>query len=173
MHMKSRKLAAVFLLGAMLTGLASTGMAASGSYGEYAETDSVTAFNTTSSQILVELGNVSGETVTYEFLNGGEVVATAEDVEVDSSGYSPVNLSDSYEIDQVAVYLSESDASQLTNLTVHYDYTGTTPTDDTANYNSEQTFSSLTTGTGAFALMNNLIPWIMMLAIIGYMTKSL
>lgn len=139
-----------------------------GEFGGFAESDSVTTFNTTTDEVAFEFSNISDEDVYVELLNDGEVVHTTDVLSVDSSGFVAYDAEETVDVDKVAVYPQDSEPSAVESVDLLYDYSGTA-VDDPANYSGTQTFSSFTVTEDSQALLNYLVPLLLVLAVVGFM----
>lgn len=171
MHMKIPKIKLMVIMS--LLAVAFTGMAAaqSGEQGDYALSESVDEFNTTSEQIALEFDNVSDEDVTVELLNDEEVVETVEDTNVDSDGLATPELDETRDVDQIAVYPADSEADAVEEVTFYYDFDGSDET-DTANYNEDVTFSDFEVTDESIAMLMAVLPWLIVLAAIGMIMET-
>lgn len=157
----------------MLITLSSVGMAsAQSTYStDYALSEEVSNFDTVSSEVYLNFGNISDEFVKVEFYRDGNVVETVEDVSLDANGEEDVQLSQSRVIDRVAVYTETSSPSDVNSLTVSYDYSGSDTTNVT-NYASSTSFNTFTVeeGSNPITFITKILPWIIVIAIIGMFT---
>lgn len=171
MNMKTPKTKFMLIAALAIVGMTGMASAQSGQFGEYATSEQVSTFNTESGQIAFEFSNISSEDVTVELLDGENVSATAEDVALDSSGFGAVNISEPVETDAIAVYPSDSEATSVDSVTLYYDYSGTDVT-STANYSGDTTFSEFSITDGSMAFFMYILPWLIVLAVIGLITQE-
>lgn len=171
---KTMKMALVLTVMIATVGMASAQASATG---EYAESDTVTEFDTVSNDIYLQFDNVNDEDVAVEFLNDDEIVTTEEDISLDSSGESHVELDSEYDVDQVRVYPEDTDADDVDELTVNYDFDGTSDgEDDVSNYESDTVFDSfeaIDPSEDPMGFFEEILPWIILIAIVGVFTRSL
>lgn len=171
MTMKKSKTVMAMAFVFIALGFVGSASAQSSDYGDYALSDTVTDFDTTSEELLLEFSELSDEDVTVEFLHDGDVVDTAEDVNLDGDGLADYNASDTYDVDQLAVYSDTANVSDVDTVTLYYDYAGSGDVEDTSNYNENQEFTGFEYNElGPFEVLEMVIPWIMVVAAISLIT---
>lgn len=136
--------------------------------GDYAESDVVTDFNTTTAEIAIEHSTVASENVDVELLLDGEVVDTVSYTAGTTGSLNAVDLSSFTEVDQIRVYPEDTNVSEVGDVTLHYDYDGTSDRTTNSAYASNQTFTDFVTSDSGLGIDLSEILWfVVVIAIMG------
>lgn len=165
------RVALAFALVSMLT----MGASAQSTADEYALSEEVTEYTVDGEQLL-EFSNVTDEdNVEVELLNNEDVQDTV-DGDINSDGELQFSTGEE-DVDQIAVYPEDDtfDAEDIDEVTHNYDLSTDGNEGTPADYNESQDFIDFTVEevADATSLLEEIFPWLIVLAFMGAAFRSL